>query len=154
VFLATLRFTPDVSTRKVDDLVQSMGMTGISKSQVSRLCSELDEQVKAFLECPLSGERAYVWFDATYVKSRNGGRVVSRAIVVAVGTAETEAFWMESLRCLVARGLSGVRLVISDAHIGLENAIGQVLGATWQRTPKAAPDGRFGDTNCLRAGEP
>lgn len=137
-----------VSTRKVDDLVQSMGMTGISKSQVSRLCSELDEQVKLFLERPLTGDWAYVWFDATYVKSRTDGRVVSRAIVVAVGVsaegrrevlgiavgpAETEAFWMEFLRSLVARGLSGVRLVISDAHIGLKNAIGQVLGATWQR---------------------
>ncbi len=74
-----------VSTRKVDDLVQSMGMTGISKSQVSRLCSELDEQVQTFLERPLTGDWAYVWLDATYVKSRTDGRVVSRAIVVAVG---------------------------------------------------------------------
>lgn len=163
VFLAALRYSPDVSTQKVDDLVQSMGMTGISKSQVSRLCSELDEQVKTFLERPVSGDWAYVWFDATYVKSRNGGRVVSRAIAVAVGVsaegrrevlgiavglvairayccstvrprpAETEAFGMEFLRSLVARGLTGVRLVISDVHIGLKNAIQQVLGANWQR---------------------
>lgn len=148
VFLAALRYTPDISTRKVDDLVQSMGMSGISKSQVSRLCSELDEQVNGFLERPLTGEWAYVWFDATYVKSRSDGRVVSRAIVVAVGVhgggrreilgvsvgpAETEAFWTAFIRSLVARGLAGVRLVISDAHVGLKKAVQQVLGATWQR---------------------
>ena len=137
-----------VGTRKVDDLVQSMGRTGISKSQVSRLCSELDEQVQTFLERPLGGDWAYVWFDATYVKSRTDGRVVSRAIVVAVGVnaegrravlgiavgpAETEACWMAFLRSLISRGLSGVRLVISDAHIGLGHAIGRILGTTWQR---------------------
>ena len=138
----------DISTRKVDDLVPTMGMSGISKSQVSRLCEELDERVDTFLNRPLDGPWAYVWLDATYLKSRERGAVSSQAVVVAVGVnsegrretlgmavgpAETEAFWTDFLRSLVRRGLSDVRLVISDAHEGLKQAIAKVMGATWQR---------------------
>ena len=141
-------YVKGVSTRKVDDLVQALGMSGISKSQVSKLCSELDERVQSFLNRELTGQWPYVWLDATYLKSREDGHVVSRAVVVAVGVnqegrrevlgiscgpAETEAFWTEFLRGLTARGLAGVRLVISDAHQGLKNAAAKVLGATWQR---------------------
>ena len=141
-------YVQGVSTRKVDELVQAMGMSGISKSQVSRLCKGLDERVKAFLERPLSGPWAYVWLDATYLKVRDGARVVTKALVVAVGVnhegrrevlglalgpAETEAFWREFLRSLTARGLKGVKLVVSDAHQGLKAAAGKVLGATSQR---------------------
>ena len=141
-------YVKGISTRKVDDLVQAMGMSGISKSQVSRLCEELDERVEAFLNRPLEGPWAYVWLDATYLKSRERGAVSSQAVVVAVGVssegrretlgmavgpAETEAFWTEFLRSLVRRGLSGVRLVVSDAHEGLKQAIAKVIGATWQR---------------------
>lgn len=142
-------YVQGISTRKVDDLVQSMGMTGISKSQVSRLCAEIDERVDAFLNRPLEGNWPYVWLDATYIKSREHGPVASQAVVVAtavnqegyrevlglsVGPAETEAFWTDFLRSLVARGLNGTRLVISDAHEGLKKAIAAVLtGAGWQR---------------------
>ncbi|MDO8863235.1 IS256 family transposase [Haliea sp. E1-2-M8] len=142
-------YVKGISTRKVDDLVQAMGMSGISKSQVSRLCEELDERVEAFLNRPLSGPWAYVWLDATYLKSRERGAVSSQAVVVAVGVsnegrretlgmavgpAETEAFWTEFLRSLVRRGLTGVRLVISDAHEGLKQAIAKVVSAAaWQR---------------------
>ena len=141
-------YVKGVSTRKVDDLVQALGMSGISKSQVSKLCSELDERVQSFLRRELTGQWPYVWLDATYLKSRENGHVVTRALVVAVGVnqegrrevlglacgpAETEAFWTEFLRDLAARGLTGVRLVISDAHQGLKNAAAKVLGATWQR---------------------
>jgi putative transposase len=137
-----------VSTRKVDDLVKALGMTGISKSQVSRLCEDLDAQVDGFLQRPLAGSWPYLWLDATYLKSRDNGRVVSKAVVVAVGVnlegrrevlgiacgpSETEAFWMSFMRSLVQRGLAGVQLVISDAHEGLRNAIAKVIGATWQR---------------------
>jgi putative transposase len=141
-------YVKGISTRKVDDLVQALGMTGISKSQVSRLCVELDERVAAFLSRPLSGHWPYLWLDATYLKSREGGAVRNQAVVVAVGVngegrretlgmavgpAETEAFWTDFLRGLMRRGLGGVRLVISDAHEGLKQAIAKVLGATWQR---------------------
>ncbi len=139
-----------ISTRKVDDLVKALGMTGISKSQVSRLCEELDEEVARFRGRPLEGPYPYVWVDATYVKARQDGRVVSVAVVIAVGvrarTGEREilgldvgpsedgAFWTSFLRSLVSRGLSGVRLVTSDAHRGLKGAIEAVLqGASWQR---------------------
>jgi putative transposase len=139
-----------ISTRKVDDLVKALGMEGISKSQVSRLCGELDEEVERFRGRPLEGPYPYVWVDATYVKAREDGRVVSVAVVIAVGvngkTGEREilgldvgpseegAFWIAFLRSLVARGLSGVRLVTSDAHRGLKGAIEAVLqGASWQR---------------------
>ena len=126
-----------VSTRKVDDLVQALGMSGISKSQVSKLCGELDEKVQAFLNRELTDDWPYLWLDATYLKLRNNGHVVSRALVVAVGVnqegrravlglscgpAETEAFWTEFLQDLNQRGLNGVKLVISDAHQGLKNA--------------------------------
>ncbi len=137
-----------VSTRKVDDLVQALGMSGISKSQVSRLCGELDERVTAFRERQISGSWPYLWLDATYVKSRTNGKVESRAVVVAVGVnaegrrevlgldvgpTETEAFWTEFLRSLIRRGLGGVRLLISDAHEGLKAAVAKLFGATWQR---------------------
>ena len=137
-----------VSTRSVDDLVQAMGMSGISKSQVSRLCAEIDEKVHAFLDRPLEGDWLYVWLDATYVKVRQGGRIVSVAVTIAVGVnadgrrevlgmavgcSEAETFWTDFLRTLARRGLRGVKLVISDAHEGLKAAIARVLNATWQR---------------------
>jgi len=138
-----------VSTRKVDELVVSLGMKGISKSEVSRICRELDEVVIAFKERPLEGQFPYVWLDATFPKVREGGRVRGMALVVAIGIRETGerevlgfdlgmsedgSFWLEFLRKLVARGLRGVQLAISDAHEGLRRAIEQVLvGATWQR---------------------
>ena len=137
-----------VSTRSVDDLVKALGMSGISKSQVSRLCAEIDERVTAFLERPLEGDWPYLWIDATYVKVRQNGRIVSVAVIVAVGVntdgrrevlgldigpSEAEPFWTAFLRKLARRGLRGVRLVISDAHEGLKAAIAKILSATWQR---------------------
>jgi putative transposase len=137
-----------VSTRRVDDLVQAMGLSGISKSQVSKLCKDIDERVNAFLERPLEGEWPYLWLDATYLKVREGGRIVSVAAIIAVavdtdgrreivglsiGPSEAETFWSTFLKSLVRRGLKGVKLVISDAHEGLKHAIGKVLGAAWQR---------------------
>ena len=139
-----------VSTRKVDDLVAAMGGCSISKSQVSRICAELDTELAAFRERRLDDdEYVYVWFDATYEKVREGGRIVSQATVVAigvrstgeksvlgvaVGASESEAFWMEFCRALVSRGLSGVRLAISDAHEGLKKAIAACFaGTSWQR---------------------
>jgi len=137
-----------VSTRKVDDLVQAMGLTGISKSQVSKLCKDIDERVGAFLERPIEGEWPYLWLDATYLRQREGGRVVSVAAIIAVaantdgkreivglhiGPSEAEPFWSGFLKSLVRRGLKGVKLVISDAHEGLKQAIARVMGATWQR---------------------
>jgi putative transposase len=141
-------FVQGVSTRSVDDLVQAMGMSGISKSQVSRLCGEIDEKVQTFLNRPLEGGWPYVWLDATYVKVRQGGRIVSVAVTIAIGVnddgrrevlgmavgcSEAETFWTEFLRTLARRGLRGVKLVISDAHEGLKAAIARVLNATWQR---------------------
>jgi putative transposase len=137
-----------VSTRSVDDLVKAMGMTGISKSQVSRLCEEIDDKVKVFLSRPIEGDWPYLWIDATYVKVRESGRIVSVAVTVAVGVnsdgrrevlgmsigpSEAETFWTEFLRQLARRGLRGVKLVISDAHEGIKAAISKVLHATWQR---------------------
>jgi len=137
-----------VSTRSVDELVKAMGMTGISKSQVSRLCGEIDDKVAAFLNRPLEGEWPYLWLDATYVKVREQGRIVSVAVIVAVavngdgrreglgisiGVSEAETFWTEFLRSLARRGLRGVKLVISDAHEGLKAAVAKVLHACWQR---------------------
>jgi putative transposase len=137
-----------VSTRSVDDLVQAMGMSGISKSQVSRLCEEIDERVKAFLSRPLEGDWPYLWIDATYVKVRQNGRIVSVAAIIAVGVngdgrreilgldigpSEAETFWTGFLRKLARRGLRGVKLVISDAHEGIKAAVSKVLNATWQR---------------------
>ncbi len=137
-----------VSTRSVDDLVQAMGMSGISKSQVSRLCAEIDDKVQTFLGRPLEGDWPYLWLDATYVKVREAGRIVPVAVIVAVavntdgrrevlglaiGASEAETFWTEFLRSLARRGLRGVKLVISDDHKGLKAAASRVLGATWQR---------------------
>ena len=137
-----------VSTRSVDDLVKAMGMSGVSKSQVSRLCEEIDGKVKAFLDRPIEGDWPYLWIDATYVKVRNNGRIVSAAVIVAVGAnadgrrevlgmdigpSEAETFWTEFLRKLRRRGLRGVKLVISDAHEGIKAAVSKVLTASWQR---------------------
>jgi putative transposase len=137
-----------ISTRSVDDLVKALGMSGISKSQVSRLCQEIDERVKAFLDRPIEGEWPYLWIDATYVKVRSNGRVVSVAAIMAVGVnadgrrevlgmdigpSEAETFWTAFLRKLARRGLRGVKLVVSDAHEGIKAAVSKVLSATWQR---------------------
>jgi putative transposase len=137
-----------VSTRRVDELVQAMGLAGIGKSTVSKLCKEIDERVGAFLERPLEGEWPYLWLDATYLKVREGGRIVSVAAIIAVavdtegrreivglglGPSEAEPFWSTFLKGLLKRGLRGVKLVISDAHEGLKHAAAKVLGATWQR---------------------
>jgi len=137
-----------VSTRSVDDLVKSMGMSGISKSQVSRLCEEIDERVNAFLERPVEGDWPYVWIDATYLKMRWDGRIVSVAVTLAVGVnsdgrrevlgmdiglSEAETFWTGFLRKLARRGLGGVKLVVSDAHEGIKAAVSKVFNASWQR---------------------
>ena len=152
-----------VSTRRVDELVQAMGLSGISKSQVSKLCKDIDERVHAFLDRPLAGEWPYLWLDATYLKQREGGRIVSVAAIIAVavntdgkreivglhiGPSEAETFWSMFLKSLARRGLRGVKLVISDAHEGLKAAIRRVFGAvaftgcamrcpTWRRPSKA-----------------
>lgn len=137
-----------ISTRSVDDLVQAMGGSGISKSQVSRLCEEIDDRVHAFLDRPIEGDWPYLWIDATYVKTRQAGRIVSVAVIVAVGVnadgrreilgmdigpSEAETFWKDFLRKLARRGLRGVKLVISDSHEGIKAAVTKVLTATWQR---------------------
>ena len=137
-----------ISTRSVDDLVKAMGGTGVSKSQVSRLITEIDERVNAFLSRPIEGEWRYLWVDATYLKEREGGRIVSTAVIVAVGVntlgkrevlgvasgpSEAEPFWKGFLRSLADRGLRGVKLVISDDHKGLRSAAGKVFNATQQR---------------------
>jgi transposase-like protein len=137
-----------VSTRRVDDLVQAMGLSGISKSTVSKLCRDIDERVNAFLDRPLSGEWPYLWLDATYLRQREGGRIVSVAAIIAVaantegrreivglhiGPSEAETFWSGFLKSMVRRGLRSVKLVISDAHEGLKAAIRRVMGASWQR---------------------
>jgi putative transposase len=137
-----------VSTRKVDRLVEQLGVAGMGKDQVSRLCRGLDEQVRIFRERPLEGRYPYLWLDAKIERVREPGGVRHKALVIAygvhqtgrrevigldVGEAETEAFWREFLRSLRARGLTGVRLCISDAHEGLRQAITKVLGCPWQR---------------------
>jgi len=141
-------YVQGVSTRSVDELVKAMGMTGISKSQVSRLRSEIDDKISAFLDRPLEGDWPYLWLDATFVKVRQNGRIVSVAVIVAVavngdgrrevlgmaiGPSEAETFWTAFLRTLARRGLRGVKLVISDAHEGLKAAVAKVLHASWQR---------------------
>jgi transposase-like protein len=140
-------YVAGVSTRKVDQVVESLGLR-ISKSEVSRICAGLDEQVDAFRHRPLEGRYPYLWLDAKVEKVRDGGRVVRKALVLAyavhesgyrevigldVGEAETEAFWRSFLHSLVERGLNGVQLVVSDAHAGLKKAIARVLGCPWQR---------------------
>jgi len=134
-----------ISTRSVDDLVKAMGMSGISKSQVSRLYQEIDERVKAFLDRPIEGDWPYIWIDATYLKVRQAGRIVSVAVTIAVGVnndgrrevlgmaigpSEAETFWTDFLRSLARRG---VKLVISDAHEGIKASVSRVFNATWQR---------------------
>ncbi len=154
-----------ISTRSVDELVKALGMAGISKSQVSRLCAEIDERVRTFLERPIEGlpgrvgERGpnpaptgqwpYLWLDATYVKVRDAGRIVSVAVTLAVavntdgrrevlglaiGASEAETFWVDFLRKLKRRGLAGVKLVISDAHEGIKSAVARVFRTTWRCT--------------------
>ena len=139
-----------VSTRRVDELVQAMGLSGISKSTVSKLCKDIDERVNAFLDRPLSGDWPYLWLDATYLRQREGGRIVSVAAIIAmavngegkreivglhIGSSEAETFWSTFLKSLIKRGLQGVKLVISDAHEGLKGAIRRQMGthASWQR---------------------
>jgi putative transposase len=145
-----------ISTRSVDELVKAMGMSGISKSQacpersrrVSRLCEEIDQRVKAFLDRPIEGDWPYLWIDATYVKVRQAGRIVAVAVIVAVGVnadgrrevlgmdigpSEAETFWTAFLRKLARRGLRGVKLVVSDAHEGIKAAVSRIFTATWQR---------------------
>src|SRR5579863_23333 len=141
-------YVQGISTRSVDDLVKALGMSGISKSQVSRLCEEIDDKVKAFLERPIEGDWPYLWIDATYLKVREAGRIVSVAVIIAVavntdgtrevlgmaiGPSEAEPFWTSFLRSLMRRGLRGVKLVISDAHVGIKAAVAKVLKSTWQR---------------------
>jgi putative transposase len=137
-----------ISTRSVDDLVKALGMSSISKSQVSRLCEEIDERVQAFLDRPIEGDWPYLWIDATYVKVRQNGRIVSVAVIIAVGVnsdgrrevlgmeigaSEAETFWTAFLRKLARRGLRGVKLVISDSHEGIKAAVSKVLSTSWQR---------------------
>ncbi len=137
-----------VSTRKVDRLVEELGISGMTKDRVSALCRGLDERVDAFRSRPLEGSHPYLWLDAKHLKVRDRGTVRSKAMVVAyavhesgrrevigisIGETETEAFWTEFLRTLVARGLEGVRLAISDEHQGLKKAIERILGCPWQR---------------------
>src|SRR6516165_9731422 len=137
-----------VSTRKVDRLVEQLGIEGMTKDRVSALCRALDEQVELFRQRPLEGAYPYLWLDAKHVKVRSGGHVRSKALVIAygvhesgirevigldLGEVESEAFWVEFLRSLRARGLSGVRLAISDQHEGLKHAIERVLACPWQR---------------------
>jgi transposase-like protein len=137
-----------ISTRSVDDLVKAMGASGISKSQVSRLCEEIDERVNAFLARPIEGEWPYLWIDATYLKTREAGRIVSTAVILAVGVnsdgrrevlgiatgaSEAEPFWTAFLRSLADRGLRGVKLVIADDHKGLRAAASRVFHASLQR---------------------
>src|SRR5438105_8193853 len=141
-------YVQGVSTRSVDDLVKAMGMSGISKSQVSRLCEEIDGKVKAFLDRPIEGDWPYLWIDATYVKVRQAGRIIPVAVIVAVGVnsdgrrevlgmdigpSEAETFWTAFLRKLARRGLRGVKLVVSHAHEGIKPTVAKVLNASWQR---------------------
>ena len=141
-------YVQGISTRSVDDLVKAMGMTGISRSQVSRLCAEIDGKIATFLERPLEGDWPYIWLDATYVKVRQDGRIVSVAVIIAVGAnangrrevlgmtigaSEAKTFWTDFLRKLTRRGLRGVKLVVSDAHEGIKAAVAKVLNTTWQR---------------------
>src|SRR3954447_11724395 len=146
--VAVEAYVNGVSTRKVDRLVEQLGIEGMTKDRVSALCGALDEQVEAFRARPLEGAYPYLWVDAKQVKVRDHGRVVSKAVVVAyavhetgvrevigldIGQVESGAFWVEFLRSLKQRGLGGVRLAISDQHEGLKQAIARVLACPWQR---------------------
>jgi putative transposase len=141
-------YVQGISTRSVDELVQAMGLAGVSKSEVSRICAEIDGRVQAFLGRPIEGSWPYLWIDATYLKVREGGRIVSTAVIIAIavdtdgrrevlglatGPSEAEPFWTTLLRSLVDRGLRGVKLVIADDHKGLRAAADRVLHATVQR---------------------
>jgi transposase-like protein len=141
-------YVQGISTRSVDDLVKAMGASGISKSQVSRLCEEIDARVNAFLSRPIEGEWPYLWIDATYLKTREAGRIVSTAVILAIGVntdgrrevlgvatgaSEAEPFWTAFLRQLADRGLRGVKLVIADDHKGLRAAAARVFHASLQR---------------------
>ncbi len=141
-------YVQGISTRSVDDLVKAMGGSGISKSQVSRLCEDIDGRVNTFLDRPIEGNWPYLWIDATYVKVRQEGRIVPVAAILAIGVnadgrrevlgldigaSEAATFWTEFLRKLARRGLRGVKLVISDAHEGIRAAVERVFSATWQR---------------------
>jgi transposase-like protein len=157
-----------VSTRKVDRLVEQLGIQAMSKDRVSRMCQGLDEHVEQFRSRPLEGSYPYLWLDAKHVKVRDRGRVVSKALVVAyavhdtgrrevigldLGEVESEAFWTEFLRGLRARGLAGLRLVISDHHEGLKAAIARVLDAPWQRCCVHYADSRVMPTRAREARE-
>ena len=172
-------YVQGISSRSVDELVKALGMSGISKSQVSRLCAEIDERVNAFLARPIEGDWPYLWIDVTYVKMREAGRIVSVAVIIAVrvntdgvrevlgmkvGASEAEPFWTEFLRSLTRRGLRGVKLVISDAHERLKAAVAKVIKASWQRSrvhfmrnllaaraQGTAPDGRGPHSHRLRS---
>ncbi|MBF0563043.1 MAG: IS256 family transposase, partial [Alphaproteobacteria bacterium] len=141
-------YVQGISTRSVDDLVKALGLEGISKSEVSRLCADLDVKVNTFLDRPIEGDWPYVWIDATYVKCREDHHIRSTAVIIAVGVSadghrevlgmatgpsEAEPFWTEFLRGLKRRGLRGTKLVISDSHEGLKKAAAKVLACTWQR---------------------
>jgi len=145
-------YIKDISTRSMDDLVKALGMTGVSTSQVSRLCGELDERVGAFLNRPIEGDWPYLWIDATYVKTREAGRIVSVAVIVAVGVntdgqrevlglkvgaSEAEPFWTEFLRSLNRRGLHGIKLAIGDSHEGIKAAshLAALPGALYAQRP-------------------
>jgi putative transposase len=162
-------YVQGVSTRKVEAVVQALGISGISKSEVSRLAASLDEQVDAFRTRRLDAAYPYIWVDARYEHVREGGRVVSMAVVVAygvradgvrevlgldVGLSEDVEFWRSFFQSLVARGLRGVQLVISDAHAGLKRAIAEVfVGAAWQRcrvhTIRTQSEYRWSRPNCV-----
>jgi len=141
-------YVEGISTRSVNDLVRAMGLDGISRSQVSRLCAEIDERVQDCLARSIEGDWPHLWLDATYLKVREAGRIVPVAVTIAVGvnadrrrevlgmafgSSEAEPFWLDFLRTLKRRGPAGVKLVVSDAHEGLKTAVTKVLRATWQR---------------------
>jgi putative transposase len=155
-----------VSTRKVDRLVEQLGVHGMTKDRVSAICRALDEQVQALRERPLEGEHPYLWLDAKVVKVRCRGHVYPKALVIAyavhetgrrevigldIGETESEAFWVEFLRSLRARGLRGVCLCVSDQHQGLKNAIARVLGCPWQRCTVHYADSRVMPTRSVES---
>ncbi len=138
-------YVQGISTRSADELVKAMGLSGISKSRVSRLCEEIDGKVEAFLDRPLERDWPYLLIDATYLKVRRGGRIVPVAVIIAIGVntdgrrevpgleignSEAEPIWTEFLRKLTRHGLRGVKLLISDAHEGIRAAVSKVLSAT------------------------
>ena len=152
-------YVQGISTRSVDDLVKAMGMRGVSKRRVSRLCGELDEQVGAFLNRQIEGDWPYLWIDATYVKTREAGRIVSVAVIIAggvntegqrevlgmkVGASEAEPFWTDFLRSLNRRGLRGVKLVISDSHEGVKAAVAKPSRVIHHSDQGSQPSVAFG----------